>query len=74
MDVAQMRDDARSDGHFLAFAQFEDERLGDVMLFDLRLTEIKLPRLTVMVGKGFGPDAKFWAAFFGRIRLKTPGG
>ena len=59
-----MRDDAGSDGHFLAFAQFEDERLGDMMLFDLRLTEIKLPRLTVMVGKGFGPQANFGSVLF----------
>jgi len=34
------------------FAELKDKRVGDVLLFDFRLANVKLPGLAVMVGKG----------------------
>src|SRR5215813_4498534 len=54
-----MRDHPGTDRQRFYLAQFEGERLGDVLLLALRLTYVKLPCLAVMVGEGLGADAQF---------------
>jgi hypothetical protein len=47
-----MRDHASAYFKPFDFAQLKDKRVGDVLLFDFRLANVKLPGLAVMVGKG----------------------
>src|SRR5215813_7476797 len=54
-----MRDHPGTDRQRFHLAQFEGERLGDVLLLALRLTYVKLPCLAVMVGEGLRADAQF---------------
>src|SRR5262249_35897674 len=54
-----MRDHPGTDRQRFYLAQFEGERLGDVLLLALRLTYVKLPCLAVMVGEGLRADAQF---------------
>ena len=58
VDVEQMRDHAGADRQRFHLAQFEGERIGDVLLA-LRLTYVKLPCLAVVVGEGLGAYAQF---------------
>ncbi len=67
-----MRDNPGPNRDALTFTQLKDERLRNVVLLDLGLADVKLPRLTVMVGEGFRADTKFWSAVFAGIRLEAP--
>src|SRR5262249_16695029 len=54
-----MRDHPGTDRQRFYLAQFEGERLGDVLLLALRLTYVKLPCLAIVVGEGLGANAQF---------------
>src|ERR1700689_4806990 len=43
--------------------KFEHQRRSDMRLFILGLAEIELPRLAVVVGEPFDPDAAFLSSF-----------
>ena len=53
VDVAQMRDHALANARRFDLAQFEGQRIGDVLLLDRRLADEELARLAIMVGEGF---------------------
>ncbi len=71
VDVEQMRDDTGADRQRFHLAQFEGKRVGDVLLLDLRLAQVKLPCLAVVVGEGLGADAQFRPLFVSGIRVKA---
>src|SRR5215468_5544229 len=66
-----MRDHPGTDRQRFYLAQFEGERLGDVLLLALRLTYVKLPCLAVMVGEGLGADAQPGSLCGSRVGVKT---
>ena len=66
-----MRNQATSNCRVFDFAQFECERRGNVFLFDLGLTDIELPSLTIMVGKRLRANAELRSFFRRRIGFET---
>src|SRR4029453_13776359 len=59
VDVEQMRDHTGADRQPFYLAQFEGERVGNVLLLGLRLAYVKLPCLAIVVGKRLGADTQF---------------
>src|SRR5262245_54474958 len=66
-----MRDHPGADRQRFHLAQFEGERIGDVLLLTLRLTYVKLPCLAVVVGEGLGTDAQFGPLCDSGVRAKA---
>src|SRR3569833_2352980 len=59
---------SRPNGRTFDFVQLEDQSICDVPLFKRRLVDIKLARLTVVVGEAFRPDAQLVPFFMRRER------
>src|SRR5215471_18025807 len=66
-----MRDHTGADRQPFHLAQFEGERVGNVLLLALRLADVKLPCLTVVVGEGLRADAQFRSLSGSRVGVKT---
>src|SRR5436309_1047345 len=50
-----------ADRRSLDLAELEDQRVGDMLLFDRCLAAKKLPGLAVVIGKAFRPEPHLWA-------------
>jgi hypothetical protein len=71
VNVEQVRDHTGADRRCFDLAQLEGERVGDVLLFALRLADVKLPCLTIVVGEGLRADAQFGALLRGGVGVKA---
>ena len=67
VDDHQVADHALPDRQVFDLGQLEDEGVGDMPFLDIGLAEVELAGLTVVVGKGLGPDALLRPRLLGRV-------
>src|SRR5688500_18880246 len=66
-----MSNHAAADSERLNLAEFENQRVGDMILLGVGLAHVELARLAVMIGESLRPDAKSGAVLFGGERVKS---